>query len=191
MGECGRSLLPRRCVSDVDVVDNIILIGMPGSGKSSVGVVLAKVLGYGFVDVDLVIQEREGALLQEILDRRGTQSFLDAERDAICALSCRRTVIAPGGSCVCREEAMAHLRRLGTVVYLELSLADVEARIHNLATRGIAMAPGQTMADVYRYREPLYRRYAHLTVPARGQSLAETVTAVKRALAARQRADHQ
>ena len=86
---------------------------------------------------------------------------------------------------------MAHLRRLGTVVYLELSLEDVEGRIHNLATRGIAMAPGQTMADVYRYREPLYRRYAHLTVPAHGQSLAETVEAVRQALAAHRRADHQ
>ncbi len=172
-----------------DIVDNIILIGMPGSGKSSVGVVLAKALGYRFLDVDLVIQEQEGALLQDILDRLGAQAFLDVERDAICALSCRRTVIAPGGSCVCREASMDHLRQLGTVVYLSLSLEDVEERIHNLATRGIAMAPGETMADVYRYREPLYRRYAHLTVPAHGQSLAETVEAVKLALAAHRRAD--
>ena len=160
---------------------------MPGSGKSSVGVVLAKALGYGFVDVDLVIQEREGALLQEILDRRGMEAFLDAESRAIQSVSCRRTVIAPGGSCVCRERAMAHLQGLGTVVYLALSLEEVEGRIHNLATRGIAMAPGQTIADVYRYREPLYRRYAHLTVPADGQSLAETVEAVKLALAAQER----
>ncbi len=161
---------------------------MPGSGKSSVGVVLAKALGYGFVDVDLVIQEREGALLQEILDRRGME---DAESRAIQSVSCRRTVIAPGGSCVCRERAMAHLQGLGTVVYLALSLEEVEGRIHNLATRGIAMAPGQTIADVYRYREPLYRRYAHLTVPADGQSLAETVEAVKLALAARESADQK
>lgn len=160
---------------------------MPGSGKSSVGVVLAKALGYGFLDVDLVIQEREGALLQEILDRRGVQAFLDAESRAIQSVDCRRTVIAPGGSCVCREEAMAHLRGLGTVIYLELSLPEVEGRIHNLATRGIALEPGQTIADVYRYREPLYRRYAHLTVPADGQSLAETVEAVKLALAAQER----
>ena len=164
---------------------------MPGSGKSSVGVVLAKALGYGFLDVDLVIQEREGALLQEILDRRGVEAFLDAESRAIQSVDCRRTVIAPGGSCVCREEAMAHLRGLGTVVYLELSLPEVEGRIHNLATRGIALEPGQTIADVYRYREPLYRRYAHLTVPADGQSLAETVEAVKLALAAQRSADHK
>ena len=121
-------------------MDNIILIGMPGSGKSSVGVVLAKALGYGFVDVDLVIQEREGALLQEILDRRGMEAFLDAESRAIRSVACRRTVIAPGGSCVCRERAMAHLQGLGTVVYLALSLEEVEGRIHNLATRGIALS---------------------------------------------------
>ena len=154
--------------------NNIILIGMPGSGKSSVGVVLAKALGYGFVDVDLLIQERTGALLQEIL-----------ERDVLCSVDCARSVIAPGGSCVCREASIAHMRQLGTVVYLELSLPEVERRIHNLATRGIALSPGQTIADVYAYRTPLYERCAHLTVPAGGQSLSETVEAVKTALARR------
>ena len=165
-------------------MDNIILIGMPGSGKSTVGVVLAKALGLGFVDVDLLIQEREGALLQELIDSRGVERFLDLERDAICALDCRGTVAAPGGSCVCREESIAHMRRLGTVVYLQLSLAEVEGRIHNQASRGIALSPGQTLADVYRYRVPLYEKCAHITVPTGGQSLAGTVESVKRALAA-------
>ena len=165
-------------------MDNIILIGMPGSGKSSVGVVLAKALGFGFLDVDLLIQAREGALLQNILDTRGVEAFLDVESEAVRSVSCRGTVIAPGGSCVCREDAMEHLRSLGTVVYLRLSLGEVEGRIHNLATRGIALQPGQTIADVYRYRTPLYERYAHITVEADGQSLAETVEAVKLALAA-------
>lgn len=167
-------------------MDNIILIGMPGSGKSSVGVVLAKAMGYRFLDVDLLIQEREGALLQDILDERGVDFFLDVERDAICSVDCRRTVVAPGGSCVCREEAIAHMRRLGTVVYLQLSLDEVESRIHNLATRGIALEPGQTLADVYEYRTPLYERCAHITVPADGQSLAGTVDTVKKALAGNQ-----
>ena len=165
--------------------NNIILIGMPGSGKSSVSVVLAKALGYGFVDVDLLIQERTGALLQEILDRDGVERFLDLERDVLCSVDCARSVIAPGGSCVCREASIAHMRRMGTVVYLELSLPEVERRIHNLATRGIALSPGQTIADVYAYRAPLYERCAHLTVPAGGQSLSETVEAVKTALARR------
>ena len=165
-------------------MDNIVLIGMPGSGNSTVGVVLAKTLGLRFLDVDLLIQEREGALLQELIDSRGVERFLDLERDAILSLDCRGTVVAPGGSCVCREESIAHMRRLGTVVYLSLPLEDVAGRIRNLASRGIALSPGQTLADVYRYRAPLYEKCAHITVPAGGQSLAETVEAVKNALAA-------
>ena len=113
------------------------------------------------------------------------ERFLDLERDVLCSVDCARSVIAPGGSCVCREASIAHMRQLGTVVYLELSLPEVERRIHNLATRGIALSPGQTIADVYAYRTPLYERCAHLTVPAGGQSLSETVEAVKTALARR------
>lgn len=163
-------------------MDNIILIGMPGSGKSSVGVVLAKALGYGFVDADLLIQEREGALLQDIINERGVEAFLDVEGEVISAIRCRRAVIAPGGSCVCREGAMEHLRSLGTVVYLQLSYDEVVGRIHNLDSRGIALQPGQTLRDVYDYRVPLYEKYAHLTVHADGQTLAGTVEAVKEAL---------
>ena len=166
-------------------MDNMILIGMPGSGKSTVSVVLAKALGMGFLDVDLLIQEREGTLLQQLIDRQGVERFLDLERDAILSLDCRGTVVAPGGSCVCREEAIAHMRRLGTVVYLELPLAEVAGRIRNQSSRGIALSPGQTLADLYQYRVPLYQRCAHITVPAGGQSLAETVENVKRALAKR------
>ena len=166
-------------------MDNMILIGMPGSGKSTVSVVLAKALGMGFLDVDLLIQEREGTLLQQLIDRQGVERFLELERDAILSLNCRGTVVAPGGSCVCREEAIAHMRRLGTVVYLELPLAEVAGRIRNQSSRGIALSPGQTLADLYQYRVPLYQRCAHITVPAGGQSLAETVENVKRALAKR------
>lgn len=161
---------------------NIILIGMPGSGKSSVGVVLAKVLGYHFLDVDLLIQRREGALLQQLLDSRGVEAFLDLERDAICSLDCQRTVVAPGGSCICREESIAFMRQLGTVVYLQLSPEEVEARIHNLATRGVALQPGQTLGDLYRVRAPLYERCAHITVPVDDQTLGQTVEAVCAAL---------
>jgi len=165
-------------------MDNIILIGMPGSGKSSVGVVLAKALGKGFVDVDLMIQAREGVLLQQILNDRGVEAFLDVESEVVRTVFCANSVIAPGGSCVCRSDAMEHLCKLGTVVYLRLSLGEVESRIHNLETRGIALQPGQSIADVYHYRTPLYERYAHVTVDADGQSLAETVESVKLALAA-------
>ena len=155
---------------------------MPGSGKSSVGVVLAKALGLDFLDVDLLIQSREGALLQNILDSRGVDAFLDVESEAIRSVSCSRTVVAPGGSCVCRDDAMEHLRSLGTVVYLKLSYPEVVRRIHNLDSRGIALQPGQTLADVYDYRTPRYERYADVTVDADGQSLVETIECVKRAL---------
>jgi len=160
-------------------LDNVTLIGMPGSGKSTVGVLLAKLLGYQFLDVDLLIQEREGALLQEILDSRGTRAFLDAEEAAVRSLDCRRTVIAPGGSAVCREGAGRHLQALGPVVYLRVPLGELERRIQNLSTRGIAMEPGQTLADVMALREPLYCKYAGLTIDCPpGQELAETAQAV-------------
>ena len=158
---------------------------MPGSGKSTVGVLLAKTLGYGFLDTDLVLQRREGALLQELLDRRGLAAFLDAEEAAIRSVDCVRTVIAPGGSAVCRPGAIGHLRQLGRVVYLRLSLAALEGRVNNIGTRGIAMSPGQTLADVYADRAPLYDQYADCTVDAGGQTLEETVSAVLRALAAK------
>ena len=145
-------------------MDNIILTGMPGSGKSTIGVLLAKAMGYQFLDVDLLIQEREGALLQEILDGRGVDAFLDAEEAAVRSLDCRRTVIAPGGSAVCRERAARHLSQLGLIVYLNVSLEELTRRIRNLSSRGIAMQPGQTLADVMAYRDPLYRKYAGLVV---------------------------
>ena len=158
---------------------NITLIGMPGSGKSTVGVLLAKTLGYRFLDADLLIQQREGALLQDILDQRGVEGFLDVEEDVIRSLDCTGTVIAPGGSAVCREGAARRLKELGLVVYLHVPLAELERRISNITTRGIAMAPGQTLADVYAIREPLYRKYADLTVDVTGQNtLEETVAAV-------------
>ena len=160
-------------------LDNVTLIGMPGSGKSTVGVLLAKWLGYQFLDVDLLIQEREGALLQEILDSRGTAAFLDAEESAVLSLDCRRTVIAPGGSAICRENAALHLKGMGPLVYLQVPLEELTHRIQNLSTRGIAMEPGQTLADVMACREPLYNKYADLVVPCPpGQELANTTQIV-------------
>ena len=163
-------------------MDNIILIGMPGAGKSTVGVLLAKTMGYAFLDTDLVIQQREGALLQSLVDSLGVEAFLDVEADAICSVECRGTVIAPGVSAVCRERAMSHLKALGRIVYLHLPLEELERRLNNISTRGIAMAPGETLADLFAYRAPLYRNYADLTVDVGRQSLEETVALVLRAL---------
>ncbi|MGI5962708.1 MAG: shikimate kinase [Lawsonibacter sp.] len=169
---------------------NIILIGMPGCGKSTVGVLLAKALGCDFLDVDLVIQHREGALLQEILDQRGTQAFLEAEEAAVCSITCQNTVIAPGGSAVCRTRSAQHLKSLGTVVYLKVPLEELERRIQNLSSRGIAMQPGQTLADVMAARSPLYDRYADLVVDCSGEpSLAQTTQAVLNQLSHAQSSD--
>ncbi len=163
-------------------MDNIILIGMPGSGKSTVGVLLAKALGFDFIDTDLTLQQREGALLQNIINERGNETFLDLEQAAICSVQCKNSVISPGGSCVCRELSMAHLKELGTIVYLCLPLEELEARLNNISTRGIAMEPGQTLRDLYDYRAPLYESWADVTVDCGGQHLEETVSAVLRAL---------
>ena len=164
-------------------MENIVLIGMPGSGKSTVGVLLAKALGYDFLDVDLVIQQREGALLQDILDTRGVEAFLDAEETAVCSVSCTDTVIAPGGSAVCREKAALHLKSLGPVVYLKVPLEELSQRIQNLSTRGIAMKPGETLADILAYRAPLYDKYADLVIDCGGgQTLAQTARIVRERL---------
>lgn len=163
-------------------MENVTLIGMPGSGKSTVGVVLAKTLGFSFLDVDLVIQERQGKLLQTLLNELGTEKFLDLEGATIRSLSPKSTVLAPGGSCVLRQDAMEHLKSLGKVVYLRLDLPALEGRIHNLTTRGIAFGPGQTLRDVYAQRAPLYARYADVTVDADGQTLERTLAAVQAAL---------
>lgn len=161
---------------------NITLIGMPGSGKSTVGVLLAKALGYGFLDTDLTIQQREGALLQDILNERGIERFLDAEEAAIRSVICEHTVIAPGGSAVCREGAIGHLKSLGPVIYLSVTSEELARRLNNISRRGIAMAPGQTLRDIYDYRAPLYEKYADRIVDVGTQSLEETVSAVLRAL---------
>ena len=161
---------------------NITLIGMPGSGKSTLGVLLAKTLGFGFVDTDLVIQQREGDLLQNILDKVGTEAFLDLEADAICSVDCDKTVIAPGGSVICRERGIEHLRSLGPVVYLRIPCDVLEKRIHNMGSRGIAFRPGGTLKDIYDYRTPLYEKYADIVVDGDKGSLEETLAAVLQAL---------
>lgn len=156
--------------------DNVILIGMPGAGKSTVGVVLAKKLGYGFVDSDLIIQERCGKLLHELIEEKGVEGFWEIEDAVNASLSLQRSVIATGGSAVYGREAMEHLREMGTVVYLKLSYEEIVERLGDLNARGVTLRPGQTLRELYEERIPLYEKYAHVTVSCDGKTLREVVT---------------
>lgn len=155
--------------------DNIILIGMPGAGKSTVGVVLAKKLGYAFVDADLAIQSREGKLLHEIISERGVEGFWKVEESVGASLAAHRTVIATGGSAVYGANAMAHYKQIGTVIYLSLPLAEIRERLGDLDERGVTLRDGQDLAGLYAERLPLYERYADVTVACGGLKIREIV----------------
>ena len=155
--------------------DNITLIGMPGAGKSTVGVVLAKRLGYRFVDSDLVIQEKYGKLLHELIEENGVEGFWKIENDVNASLETHRSVIATGGSVIYGERAMEHLRRIGMVVYLKLPCEEIAERLGDLNARGVTLMPGQTLSDLYEERVPLYEKYAHSIVDCRGLSLRQIV----------------
>lgn len=161
---------------------NVSLIGMPGAGKSTVGVLLAKRLGCDFVDTDLLLQRQEGALLQTVLDRLGTERFLDTEAEVIAALDCRNTVIAPGGSAVLRDLGARRLKELGPVILLDLPCEAVARRLGNLATRGVTLAPGQTLQQLYDYRRPFYLKWADAVVDADQPRIEDTVELVLAAL---------
>ncbi len=144
--------------------DNIILIGMPGAGKSTIGVILAKTLGMDFLDSDLAICKETGKTLQEILDAEGQQTFLEIEKQVILSLSPTKTVVATGGSVPLKKEAMEHLKKTGTVIYLKVPLQELEQRLSNIKTRGIAFGPGENLETLYNYRIPIYESWADLTI---------------------------
>lgn len=154
---------------------NIVLIGMPGAGKSTVGVVLAKKLGYGFVDSDLVIQSREGRLLHEIISERGVEGFWAVEEEANISIEAERTVIATGGSVVYGCKAMEHLKQIGTVVYLKLSCEAIADRLGDLDERGVTLREGQGLTELYAERVPLYEKYADFTVDCEHLPIREIV----------------
>lgn len=157
--------------------NNIILTGMPASGKSTLGVVLAKTAGMFFLDTDLMIQGATGRLLQEIIDKDGMEEFLRIEEEVLVRVKAENAVIATGGSAIYSERGMKHLQSIGRIVYLELPLEEIQRRLKNIKTRGIAMNPGENLEDLYQKRIPLYEKYADLTLRTLGLSLEESVEA--------------
>lgn len=154
---------------------NIVLIGMPAVGKSTVGVVVAKRLGYEFVDTDLLIQKQENRLLKEIIAQEGNDGFLAIENQVNRDLDVEKAVIAPGGSVVYCEEAMKHYKKIGTVVYLKVSYETIERRIKNAKSRGVVLKEGQTLKDLYEERVRLFEKYADCTICEDGLTIEETI----------------
>lgn len=163
-------------------MDNIIFIGMPAAGKSTVGVVAAKRLGYGFLDTDLLIQEKEGKLLHEIIRERGTDGFLEVEDRINAQVDVRRCIISPGGSVVYCRNAMEHYKKIGTVVYLKASFETIEKRIGDPRARGVALREDQTLRDLYEERRELFEKYADLTICEDGLTLEQTIGKVLKVL---------
>lgn len=153
---------------------NIVLIGMPGVGKSTIGVIAAKELGYQFVDADLLIQQQEKRLLHEIISQDGVEGFLKIENRVNASIETEQAVISTGGSVIYGKEAMEHLSRIGTVVYLKLPYSILKRRLRNLKDRGVVLKEGQTLRDLYEERTPLYEKYADLTVEEAGLNIEET-----------------
>lgn len=154
---------------------NIILTGMPGAGKSTLGVLLAKATGMFFVDTDIIIQQETKRLLQDIIDNDGTDRFLEIEEEVLMSLDTGNTVIATGGSAIYSEKAMKHLKKNGTVVYLHVDFAEIEKRVTNITTRGIVLKNGRSLADAFGERKPLYDRHADLVIDCTGCTIEESV----------------
>jgi len=154
---------------------NVVLIGMPGCGKSTLGVLLAKALTMDFVDTDLIMQKQFGKPLQQLVDELGTEGFSKAEEACICSLNLQHTVIATGGSVALEQRAMEHLSRTGPVVFVKLTYETIERRLKNISTRGITLEKGQTLRGLYDYRQPYYQRWGEIVAEADGQDIEQTV----------------
>ena len=160
--------------------DNLILIGMPASGKSTVGVILAKVLGFDFIDSDLLIQRREGKRLREIILEKGVEGFIRVENDVNASIRASRSVIATGGSAVYGEEAMRHFKEIGHIIYLKVDYETLSKRLKNIRQRGVALKKGQTLRDLYDERVVLYEKYADTVIEEEGDAEDVVVKILKR-----------
>ena len=167
-------------------MENIVLIGMPGAGKSTIGIILAKVLGMNFIDSDLLIQKQEGMLLKDIIEQKGLQGYLAIENQVNRDIWAENTVIATGGSVVYCPEAMEHFRNTARVVYIKLSYNTIRKRLGNIKQRGVVLRDGQTLLDLYCERCPLYEKYAHIIVDAEGLSIEEVMEKIVKEVAGNQ-----
>lgn len=161
-------------------MENIILTGMSGSGKSTIGEVLARTMEMPFIDTDLIIQARENRLLQDIVNRDGISKFLKIEKNAVLSLNCHRSVVATGGSVVLSPKAMVFLRRIGTIIYLRLDISEIEKRIENIETRGIVIEEGKSLNDVFHQRAHLYEKYSDLTVDCSNKGVEDIVNNISK-----------
>lgn len=159
-------------------MNNIVLTGMPGAGKSTIGVLLAKVLGYGFVDADLLIQEKHGKLLRELIAEHGEDGFLTIENQVNRDIDVTKTVVATGGSVVYCQEAMEKFHEDDTVVYIKLPFEEIASRLGNVRRRGVVLKEGQTLLDLYNERTPLYEKYAHIVVEAEGLGIEDLMDTI-------------
>lgn len=157
---------------------NLVLIGMPGAGKSTLGVLLAKALGMDYVDTDLVIQQQEGRLLQDIIDNDGIDDFMKIEESIVSDLKLQNCVIATGGSLIYSEKAMKALKQRGTIFYVHVPFGEIEKRLKNIQTRGIVIKPGNSFKDVYEERVSLYRKYADKTVDCANKTIEDCVSVI-------------
>ncbi len=163
-------------------MSNIIFIGMPASGKSTIGVVVAKKLGYDFIDADLLIQKQEGRLLKDIIKEKGIEGFLEIEDRVNAGIEADRAVISPGGSVVYCENAMKHFKEIGTVVYLKTSYSTIKKRIGDPAKRGVVLKEGQTLKALYEERKVLFEKYADIIICEDGLTLDQTIGKVVKSL---------
>lgn len=154
---------------------NIVLIGMPGAGKSTVGVLLAKTLGMSFIDTDLLIQEKEGRLLQEIIDGDGIKKFLKIEENVVLQVDAKNSVIATGGSVIYSKNVINHLKERGKLIYLKLGYDEIERRINNMSSRGIAIGKDQKLIDLYNERIGLYEKYADIIIDCSDATIEDVV----------------
>lgn len=159
---------------------NIILIGMPGCGKSTIGVVLAKMIGYRFIDSDLLIQESQGRLLCDIIEEDGIEKFNEIENRVNAQIKTDKSVIATGGSVIYGKDAMQHFKNIGVIIYIRLPYYQISQRLGNLAKRGVSIKEGQTLKDLYQERTPLYEKYADIIIDESGMSISETAETIRK-----------